>query len=85
VDIWIFFNNKIFLSIFWLDIWWGVVRHSSTPLLQLWWDSWVLAAEKWLEPQKKRNSWFLLRWIPPKIIAFFVTIAKVRSLPIYFM
>jgi len=31
VDILIFFKNKIFLSIFWLDIWWDVARHSNTP------------------------------------------------------
>jgi len=49
VDILIFFKNKIFLSIFWLEIWWDVVKHSNTPFLQVWLGSWVLA-EKWLEP-----------------------------------
>jgi len=40
--VWIFdfFTNKIFLSIFWLEIWWDVVNHRITPFVQV---SWVLA------------------------------------------
>jgi len=35
----IFYKNKVFLSIFWLEIWWDIARHPNTPVLQLWWGS----------------------------------------------
>jgi len=35
MNILIFFKNKIFLLIFWLEIWWDVVKHPNTPVLQL--------------------------------------------------
>jgi len=38
-DFLIFFTNKIFLSMFWLEIWWDVVNHPNTPFLKLWWSS----------------------------------------------
>ena len=35
VDIVISFKNKIFPSIFWIAIWWDVVKHRNTPFLQV--------------------------------------------------
>jgi len=46
VDILIFSEIKYFLSIFWLESWWDVVKHPNTPFLQVWWGWWVLAG--WL-------------------------------------
>jgi len=46
VDILIFFNNKIFQSIFWLEMWWNVAEHPNATFLQVWWGSWVLAGRK---------------------------------------
>jgi len=40
VDFLIFFTNKIFLSIFCLEILWDGVRHPKTPFLKLWWVLW---------------------------------------------
>ena len=42
----IFFTNKIFLSIFWLEIWWDVVTHPNTSFLQLLWGLWVPTGRK---------------------------------------
>jgi len=46
VDILILFPNKIFLSIFWFEIRWDVVKHQNTPSWQVWWGWWVLAGRK---------------------------------------
>jgi len=55
VDILILINNKNFLSIFWLEIWWDVARHPNTPFLQ---GSWVLASRKvaWTA-KSSQNLW----------------------------
>jgi len=66
VDILIFFKNKIFQSIFWLETWWDVAKHSDTPLLQLWGGSWVLTGRKVTWTAKKWNPWFLPRWTTNK-------------------
>jgi len=57
---------------FWLEIWWDVVRHPNTPFLQLWLGSWVLTGRKmgWTA-ENHQKSWFLPRWTPAKSFSFF--------------
>jgi len=43
VDILILFPNKLFLSIFLLEIWWDVAKHRKTCFLHVRWGWWVLA------------------------------------------
>ena len=56
VDVLIFFANKFFLSLFWLEIWRDVARHPNTPVLRLWWGSWVLTSRKVAWTEKKTKS-----------------------------
>jgi len=70
-DIFIFFKNEIFLSALWLEIWWDVVRHPYTPVLQLGWGSWVLTGRRVAYSAKKRNPWFLPGWTPTKKSSIF--------------
>jgi len=46
VDILIFFKNKIFQSMFGLEIWWNVEKHPIARFLQVWWGAWVLAGRR---------------------------------------
>jgi len=48
--------KDIFLSIFWLEIWWDVVRQPKTPVLQLWHSWWVLTGRKVAWTTKKQKS-----------------------------
>jgi len=53
VDILILFPNKIFLTIFWLKIWWDVAKHPNSLHLFCKFGEvggcWL--AQKWHEPQ----------------------------------
>jgi len=84
VDMLIFFESKIFLSIFWLENWLDVVKHSDTPVLQLWRGLWLFTGRKVVWTAKKRNHCFLPRCTPTKQIStFMIIIAKVRPLPTF--
>jgi len=89
VDILIVFTNIIFLSIFWLELWWDIVKHPDTHFVLVWWGWWVLAG--W-----QKNGLNLK--IPPKSVAFapldpppkqastfLIIIAKVRSSQTFLM
>jgi len=54
----IFFTNKNLLSLFWLEIWWDVVKHPNTPFLQLGEVRGYRLTEKWLEPQENEIRGF---------------------------
>ena len=66
MDFLIFFKNKIFLSIFWREIWWDVVKHPNTPFLQLWWGSWVPTSREVAWSAIKTKSMVLPPWTPTK-------------------
>jgi len=77
---------KIFQSIYWLQIFWDVVKHPNTPFLRLWWALGYQLAEKWLEPQKTPKSVFFAQFDPPprKISTFLIIIAEVSYLLTFF-
>ena len=71
------FTNKIFQSIFWLEIWWDVVRHPIAPALRLWWGLLVLAGRHVSWIAKKWSPWFLPHSTPHhKYFNFFVHHSK---------
>jgi len=51
VHILIFFPNKIFLSTFWLEIWWDVANTEIHLFCKFGGVSGCWLAEKWFEPQ----------------------------------
>ena len=86
MDILIFFKNKAFLSIFWLEIWWDVIGHPLTPVLQIWWKYVGVDWQKsGLNCKENPESMVFAPLHPPpnKISTFFIITAKVRSLPTF--
>ena len=50
----------------WLEIWWDIVRHPNTLVLQLWWGSWVLTGRNVAWIARNRNPWFCPVVVPTK-------------------
>jgi len=81
VDFLILFKNKIFLSIFRLEIWWDVVRHPNTPFLHVWWGvgaDWQKSGLNFKIPPKS-VVFGPLDPTPKEISTFLIIIAKTRS------
>ena len=85
MDILIFFKNKIFLSIFWLENWYDVLKHPNTPFLRVWWGSWVQTGRKVAWTAKRTKSVFFCTVALPikNASTLVIIIAKVRSLPTF--
>jgi len=74
VDFLIFLKKNIFLWMFWLEIWWDVVRYLKTPVLQLRDVSWVTTGRRVAWATKKQNFLDFVPFDPPKLISIFVII-----------
>jgi len=87
VDIFILFNNKIYLSIFWLENWWDVVKHPkynfSARLVGFVGAGWQKSG---LNFKTSRNLCFLPLGPSTKNVSpFLIITAKIRSLPRLFV
>jgi len=68
----IFCTNEIFLSIFWVQILWDVVKHANTPFLQLCWGSWLPTGRRvaWTKKYFEICGYCLLDPSPEKVSIF---------------